>query len=183
MKTKKVKDLMVPVQEYATVRKDATLMDAILTLQKAQETTPPDRPQFRAVLVLDNDNKIIGKVGHLAFVKAFEPKYWQIDSNDLKNSDISPELINVIMDSYDLWNDNLLDICSRANNIKVKDIMHDVTEHIEEDAPIAEAIHKIIMWQTLSLLVTRKNEIVGIIRLSDIYKEIVGYVLSGCVNK
>ena len=37
MEAKKVKDLMIPVQTYATVHMDVTLLDAILTLDKSQE--------------------------------------------------------------------------------------------------------------------------------------------------
>ena len=37
MKTYKIKDLMVPMSEYATVSEEATLYEAVLALEKAQE--------------------------------------------------------------------------------------------------------------------------------------------------
>ncbi len=58
--------------------------------------------------------------------------------------------------------------------------MQPITERVEEDETIARAIHKIIMWQCLSLLVTRNNEVVGILRASDLYNEIENYVTKEC---
>jgi len=54
----------------------------------------------------------------------------------------------------------------------VKNVMHSVVENIDEEASLAEAIHKMIMWQTLSILVRRKGDVVGILRLSDLYTEL-----------
>jgi predicted transcriptional regulator len=56
--------------------------------------------------------------------------------------------------------------------------MHPVEEHVEKDESLAEAIHKFLMWQCLSVLVTSGNEIVGILRLSDIYSEMENYILN-----
>ena len=36
MKTQTIKNLMVPLSEYATVPLDATLLDAVVALEKAQ---------------------------------------------------------------------------------------------------------------------------------------------------
>ena len=38
MKNYCVKDLMVPISEYATVPEEATLYESVLALEKAQET-------------------------------------------------------------------------------------------------------------------------------------------------
>jgi hypothetical protein len=51
-----------------------------------------------------------------------------------------------------------------------------VTESIDENALLTEAIHRIVLWQTLSILVTRGGEVVGILRLSDLFDEISCHV-------
>lgn len=53
MFTKKIKELMIPVEKYPTVDKNSTMLDAILTLKKESEKASSDIPQFRAVLVLN----------------------------------------------------------------------------------------------------------------------------------
>ena len=60
MKTYKVGDLMVPLSEYATVSDDATLLEAVNALEKAQEEFDHTRYRHRAVLVLDKQGTTIG---------------------------------------------------------------------------------------------------------------------------
>jgi len=57
-----VKDLMVPLEEYATVPLDSTLYDAILALEKAQAAFDPKKHKHRAILVLDASGKVVGKL-------------------------------------------------------------------------------------------------------------------------
>lgn len=181
MQHKLVKELMIPIGEYPTVDQGGSLLDAIHSLEKAQAARPQNIEPYRAVLVVDANKRIVGKLGHLAFLKAFEPKYNLVtDIDKLAQANLSSDFINTIMDHYDLWSDSFFDVCSKAHNIKVLDVMHSVQESIDENASLPEAIHKIIMWQSLSVLVSRGNDIIGIIRLSDLYNEIAHYVTNVC---
>jgi CBS domain-containing protein len=173
MEIKKVKDLMIPLENYASVHMNATLLDAALEMRKSQNKLIPGMQPIRAVLVVDDDNNIIGKMGHLAFLKALEPKYNKIiDFEKLSRVGVSPALISSISDNLRLWQDDLSSIIKRASSIKVKDAMNPVSESIDENESITEAIHQIIVLQLLSLLVKSGSKIVGIIRLSDLYDEV-----------
>ena len=72
MKTIYVKHLMVPLDEYATVSEEATLFEAVVALEKAQEKL--DRTRFkylhRAILVYDKNNNIVGKISQLDVLRA-----------------------------------------------------------------------------------------------------------------
>jgi CBS domain-containing protein len=177
MLTKSVKDLMLPLDDYAVVPQEATLLDAVIALENAQSKLPPNREPHRAVLVVDEKNQIVGKLGHLAFLKALEPKYSSVgDMGVLSRVGLSAEFINSMMENMNLWKDSLDDICRRARNTRIREVMHPVTESVDENATISEAMHKIIMLQTLSLLVTRHHEVVGILRLSDLYREVANRI-------
>ncbi len=178
---KKVKDVMLPISTYPTVHISGTLLDAVRSLENAQKHRSSEIEPYRAVLVVDDEGKIIGKIGHLSFLKALEPKYnILIDIDKLTQVNLSSEFIETIMDHYDLWRDNFFDICAKAHNIYIKDIMMPIIQNISQEASIAEAVHKIIMWQTLSILVTDGSKIVGILRLSDLYKEVANFLLNEC---
>jgi hypothetical protein len=69
-----VKELMVPLSEYATVPEGSTLFDAVLALEKAQEEFDHTKYKHRGVLILDKDKRVIGKLGQLDVLRAFEPK-------------------------------------------------------------------------------------------------------------
>ena len=56
--------------------------------------------------------------------------------------------------------------------------MHPVAEHVDANAPLREAIHKLVEFQTLSLLVTSADRIVGVLRLSDVF-----HVVSKVITK
>ncbi len=172
---------MIPVEKYPTVDKNSTMLDAILTLKKESEKAPSDIPQFRAVLVLDENKKVIGKVGHFAFLKGLEPKYQDLfDIDKLSRAKLSSNFIESLFEKFSLWQDTPFDLCSIASKIKVSDIMQPISEHVEEEESVSKTIHKIIMWQCLSVLVTRNEEVVGILRTSDIYQAIENYLTTEC---
>lgn len=183
-RAKWVKEIMLPLDHYALVPENATMIEAFNALKETQKKLPPGSPPSQAVLVVDAKKKIIGKVGQLAFLKALEPKYETMgDLGTLSHVGLSSEFINSMMDNLNLWKDSFEDVCRRAGVTKIRDVMHPVTESIDEGAHLSEAVHKIVMYQTLSLLVTRGNQVVGILRLSDLFNEVGGQLTSYIENQ
>ncbi|MFP4529407.1 MAG: CBS domain-containing protein [Candidatus Kapaibacterium sp.] len=173
MKEKHVKDLMIPVGNYPTVNENATLLDAMNALEEAQQHVGKDMHPYRAVLVVDDDGNIMGKIGHLAFLRGIEPKYeLNIDKKQLNRANLSSDFIDSMMEHYNLWEETIEQLAAKVGHIRVKNVMKPVDESIDENATLAEAVHNIVMWKTLSMLVSRGDKIVGIIRLSDVYNEI-----------
>ena len=76
------------------------------------------------------------------------------------------------------------DIRKKAASLKVKDFMHKPTEgeHVDEDATLDEAIHQLILGRHQSLLVTRNQQIVGILRLTDVFAAIFHAVKTGALD-
>lgn len=176
MKTLTVQELMVPLSEYTTVSEEATLYDAVLALEKAQQTFDPKKHRHRAVLVYDKQNKVVGKLGQLDILKTLEPKYAEMgDLGPLSRAGFSPEFLKSMIEKFALWDKPLSDICSKAAGLKVKDIMYTPTEgeYVEESASLGEAIHQLVMGHHQSLLVTRRKEIVGILRLVDVFRRVL----------
>jgi len=170
---KYVIDVMLPLDEYAVVSEDSTLYDAFLALEEAQKKLKPGRQPHRAVLIVNNDHKIVGKLGHLGFLKALEPGYKNLGQLDMiSKAGLSKEFITSMMKNYNLLQDDLEDIRNRTKKIIMKDVMRPVTEQVDVNDTINEAIHKIIMWQMLSVLVTKSGKVVGILRLSDLFDEV-----------
>jgi len=175
MDKKTVKDLMVPLDEYPAVGDQATVLEALEALDRAQQNLPSGRQPYRAVLVVDRNDKIVGKLGQMAFLNALEPKYNVLgDVGRLAQAGVSDEFISSMMEHYRFFQDSLNDLCRRAATLKVKDVMHSVTESIDEHASLGEAIHKIVIGQMLSILVTRGDDVVGLLRLADLFETVAG---------
>jgi CBS domain-containing protein len=174
MEAKKVKDIMLALSEYAVVSPETTLFEAVMALDNAQKRLQPGRQPHRAVLVVDDDCNVVGKLGHQGFLKALEPKYDKLEHlTGLSQAGINEEFISSMMEDLRFWQSGLRDISHRARTVKMKEVMRPVTESIDEDAPLSEAIHMLIMCGTLSILVTRDSTVVGILRLSDVFDEAV----------
>ncbi len=175
MKTIKVKSLMIPLSEYATVSEDATLFDAIIALEEVQKVFDKDRYRHRAVLVYDENNKIVGKVSQMDILRALEPKYAHMGNTvSLSRFGLSREFQQAISEQFRLLDKPMNDICRKAGKVKVKNFMYTPTEgeYVDENTSFNDAIHQIIMGHHQALLVTRDDEIVGVLRLADVYNEI-----------
>jgi len=172
-----VSDLMVPLDEYATVNDDATLYEAVIALEKAQEKL--DRKlhthPHRTILVYDKNKKITGKISRFDVLLALEPKYQEMgDMRAVSRAGFSVQFLKSMMEQFHLCDKSFSSMCTKAASVKVKDFMYTPTEgeYIEAEAPLCEAIHQFVMGHHQSLLVMREGEIVGILRLTDVFKEV-----------
>jgi CBS domain-containing protein len=184
MKTINVKDLMVPLDEYATVSQEATLFEAVVALEKAQETL--DRTQFkylhRAILVYDKNKNIVGKISQLDVLRALEPKYGEMgDQQSISRFGFSQKFLQSLREQFSLLDRPFDEACKKAAQEKVKTFMHVPSEgeYVAEDATLDVAIHRLVMGHHQSLLVTRDKNIVGIIKLTDVFAEIF-QTMKGC---
>jgi CBS domain-containing protein len=174
MKSYTVKELMVPLSEYATVSEDATLYDAVLALEKAQEKFEDKHTRYRhrAVLILDKTGQVVGKLSQMDLLKALEPKYQgMLEGRGPQRFGFTKKFMQSILKEYNLFADPLEDICRKAGGKNVKEFMYTPGEgeYATENAPLGEAIHQLIMGHHQSLLVTRDDKIVGILRLTDVF--------------
>lgn len=83
MKTVIVKELMVLIEEYATVSQEANLYEAVLALEKAQTALEPSRYKHRAILVLDQSGKVLGKITIKDILIALEPNYGNLEGMEV----------------------------------------------------------------------------------------------------
>ncbi len=171
----KVIDRMVPLSEYATVSEDANLQEAIRALIKAQEEFDQTNYKHRAILITDKNNNVVGKLSQLDVIEALEPKYEKIDDQEsLSRFGLSKKYMKSLAAKHKLWDGPLDDICKKASKLLVKNFMHAPTEgeYVDADASLNEGIHQIIMGRRQSLLVTKRRKIVGILRLTDVFREL-----------
>jgi CBS domain-containing protein len=178
MQSIKVKELMVPLTDYPTVREEATLYDAVMSLEAARAGFDQSRARHRAILVLGKEGRVLGKIGFLDLLKSLEPAYGQIDELKHLGASFTPEFIRSLLEKYPLWRQSLDDICRKAARIKVKEIMYTPapTELISEEATLDEAVHRLVVDRKQSLLVTREREVVGILRLSDVVDKVCSMI-------
>ena len=174
METPKVKDFMVPLDQYVCLSEEATICDAFVALEKALNRSEAQPYPHRAVIVCDKEGRVMGKLSHVALLKSLEPGYAVL--GDVKKQvglGQSAEFLKSTMDRYDLWKGSLDELCRKAVNVKLGDIVAypAASEVIDQNASLSNGMHQLIMGRYQSLLVTSKGDIVGILKLTDVFLE------------
>jgi CBS domain-containing protein len=177
----KIKDMMIPLAEYATVSQDATVYEAVTALEDSWDVIEEGVHRHRAVLVLDDQGHVVGKLNQHAFIRVLEPKYAEIgDLDRLRHWGLNVDFIQSMVEKQDLWTDPLDTLCSRASSLMVKDVMTipDEDDYADVNDSLAGAAHSLVMTHKLSVLVTDNDRVVGILRLVDVFDKIRALIKS-----
>ena len=175
MESSSLEELMVPLAEYATVSEEANILEAFNALGEAQKAFDPKRYRHRAVLVLNEENRVVGKLSQHDLLQALEPGIKE--SKERKTGaasqfGFSQKFIESVSLQYDFWGRPLENLYKKALDQKVKSVMYTPTEgeYIKVSANMNETIHRLIVGKHHSLLVTDGPDIVGIVRLTDVFE-------------
>jgi CBS domain-containing protein len=163
---------MVPISEYATVPEEATLYEAVLALEKAQEAYQESKYSHRAVLILNKDGKVIGKLSQMDFLYAMEPKDANLDQiRKNQRFGFTRKAVALQQEEYLKSSPPITDVYKKVAKMRVVDYMQRPTkgEYVNENASLDMALHQLTAGSNLSLLVTRGESIVGVLRLSDVF--------------
>lgn len=184
MKTKTVLDLMVPLDAYATVSENATLSEAVAALRKSQADFDQAKYRHRAILIYDDQKRIVGKVTMISVLMGLEPKYDQMLSDKgPAHVGFTRKFQKAMIEQLKLWEEPLEHLCVKAAQVKVKSFMTPLKEGeiIEPHASLNEAIHQLVLGHHQSLLVMENNKVIGVLRMTDVYDVVSEAVLS-CSN-
>jgi len=174
VKTHTAKDLMVPLSEYASVPEGSTLFEAVMALEKAQEEFDIDHSKYhhRAVLILDSRGRVVGKLSQMNVLRALEKNDEHSEKiQELSQFGFSTRYTNTLWEQFQLGGVSLQEMCVKAARMKVEDHMKALSEgeYVEEDTPLEKAIYQMVSGHHLSLLVTSGGDIVGVLRMSDVF--------------
>lgn len=179
METKRVRDLMLSLSEYATIDSGSSIQQALAALSKAQMGLTQDRHHHRAILVLDEKQHVVGKLTYWSILRSLEPKLFKkTDHEALSRSGLDNGFIASLQRRFEQWPADLTRMCQEAARIRVRDAMVPVKESVDEGASLTEAIRMLVVGHWQSLLVTREGEVVGILRLSDVFEEVADRIRS-----
>ncbi len=172
MKTRQVRDLMVPIADYATIHADATIAEAILALEN-EDKRHGDKPyRHHSLVVIDANRHVIGRLSQTDIMRAMEPRYGELgDARWIGQSVFSRRALVALREKFELWERPLEDMCRIMGDVRVRDFMQIPTEgeFVDANDTMNVAVHRIVMGRHHSLLVTRDKEIVGILRSTDLF--------------
>ena len=185
MKSRRVKDLMIPIADYATINADATIGEAILALEN-QDRRHGDMPyRHQSLIVIDAKRQVVGRLSQVDIMRAMEPRYMEIgDASWVRRSVFDRRALVEMREKFELWERPLDDMCRDIGRLKVREYMQVPSdgEFVDEDDTMNIAMHRTVMGRHHSLLVTRGREIVGILRSTDLFNTLYD-TLAACQSR
>lgn len=178
-----VKDLAVPIAKFPRISDTATFSGAVMALERAQEEYLSGKREQRILLVTDSENKVVGKLSPLDVVRGLEPDYETlVDENASSRVENFDYVIQPMRDQATLWSKPLDDLCARAKDIQVKDFLKPPKPHqiIAQDESLNAAFHRFVMFKHDSLFVMDGKKLTGMLRFSDVYREIGRRIRESC---
>ena len=106
------------------------------------------------------------------FLCALEPSDANLDQiRKFKKLGFTRKAVALQQEEYLKSAPPILDVYSTAAKLKVTDLMQRPTEgeYVDEHASLDMALHQLTAGSNLSLLVTRGKDIVGVLRLADVF--------------
>jgi CBS domain-containing protein len=162
---KKVKDLMIPLEDYPHIPYWFTLRQAMAIVREAsikfEGTFEP-----RAVLVFDEKYQLMGMLTLRDIIKGLEPRF--MHETALVKAD--PNL-SILMG--DLFGSNMRE----ASQKPVNEAMSPIKVTVQGNDPISKAIFLMIKEGVGVMPVIQEGKVAGMIRLSDLFTEISKLVL------
>ncbi|TVR97549.1 MAG: hypothetical protein EA406_09240 [Rhodospirillales bacterium] len=159
----KVKDVMLPLERYTNVSEDAALQDVFLALEgalKGRGKTDPAEARDFAVLVLDKNKQVLGRLGVWDVLHGLDPQL---------QKRVDPL---AMVDGYEAWDQPLAHLASKARHRRARDLVNALPRHefIDEEASINEALRRLLDNRTLSLIAMRGTRAVGVLRIVDVFQ-------------
>ena len=162
----KVKDLMIPIGELTTLGVDAELGDVAKALQEAKH---------RDVVIIDARGAFAGILTMTDILLELEPNYKKLAGSEVDTDTLAKRYVQDIFKEYNLWADALPNLCRKGCETKVSEAMYvpPESERVGEEEDLEVALHRFILGTHQPLVVGDKKEVTGIIRLTDVFDEII----------
>jgi CBS domain-containing protein len=163
--TKKVKELMIPLEDYPHIPYWFTLRQAMAIVREAAVKFEGSF-EPRALLVFDEKYQLMGMLTLRDIIKGLEPRF--LHETALVKADPS---LAVLMG--DLFGPGMRE----ASQKPVSEVMSPIRIKVEGDDPIAKAVFLMIKEDVGLMPVIQAGRVAGMIRLSDLFSEISKLVL------
>jgi CBS domain containing-hemolysin-like protein len=174
MEKMKVRDLMVPADQFPKIADTASLFDALFALETAQEDFLSGKSAQRIMLVENEKKQIIGKISPIDLFKGLEKKYNEVNVEKTLEKFGLKYIWNGMREDYNLWESPFKDLCRKAGDIHVKNFVNipNDGQSVNLDDSLTKCFHLFVVNRHDTLFVMEKNEFIGMLRFTDVYKAV-----------
>jgi len=167
---------MVTASRCDCIHQDVTIREAIPALERGRSG---ENAFTNGVwLVLNDDSLVVGKLSPTDIVMNMDPSFRSQEGPQAiahtATAGLSPALLKSLTENTTSWTRSFGQACQDVLNLQVKNCMRPPRnkECVMESDTLEEAIHKLTSGRLQSLLVTSGNNLIGILRLTDVIHQL-----------
>lgn len=170
---KRVREVMIPIGQYPSLRDTAALRDAVALMETAELDVQGRRSLPRVLLVFDEIDVLVGYVRRRDLMMGLEPRFLVVQPlayrKKLFDVAVDPNLSEL---SYDRVEQGIREQAGRP----ITDVMRPIETIVQADDHIMKAIYEMVS-QDLSLIpVVDGKRLVGVVRSVELFHEMAQVV-------
>ena len=165
-----VKELMIPISNYVTVKKTDTVVDVLQALESARQA---NAHAHRDAIVVDDGGTFLGKVTMIDIFRALEPSFKKVMKGRATGT-LTNDFVMKAVKEFNLWMEPEKDICQRGSKKTVAEVMHvpEKIEFLQENDTIEKALNLYVMGVHQPLIVKAGSNATGVLRFGDIFEAV-----------
>lgn len=167
---KRVRDVMIPLEQYPAVRDTATLREAVGVMKTAEIEVDQRKSLPRVLLVFDAIDVLVGYVRRRDIMRGLEPKYLVVQPLEYRK-----KLFDVAIDPNlsELSYDRVITGIREQAGRPVSDVMQPIEAVLQADDHIMKAIYEMVSQDLTLIPVVDGKQLVGVVRSVELFHELV----------
>jgi len=165
----RVRDFMIPVDRYPSVRDNATLREAVAVIESAQLEVELRRSLPRALLVFDGIHVLVGTVRRRDILRGLEPRFLVSTPLEYRR-----KLFDVAVDPNlaELSFDRVIQGIREQADRPVSDVMQPVQSILSADDHLMKAVYEMVSYDLTLIPVVDGKNLVGVVRSVDAFHQV-----------
>lgn len=169
---RQVRDIHIPLGDLPYLHQDATVREAFALLHRQHAS---GGWRYRHLLVFDADETLVGSISLRDLMRALMPPYLKTNLASQYSGPLPDDAsLSVI------WQESFQSRCQYLAEAQVSKYMATVLDTVQADAPLTRAAYLMVAHQVDMLPVLEGEQVIGIVRIVDIFNQAAEKVLHGC---
>jgi predicted transcriptional regulator len=166
---KRIREIMIPVTQYPSVRDNATLRDAIAVIRGAELEVDLKRSLPRVILVFDGIDVLVGYIRRRDIMRGLEPNFLVSQPLEYRQ-----KLFDVSVDPNlsELTHDRVVKGIQSQADRPVSDVMRPLEATINADDHVMKAVYEMVSLNVSLIPVLHEGQLVGVVRSVDVFREL-----------
>jgi CBS-domain-containing membrane protein len=165
----RVRDFMIPVDRYPSVRDHATLREAVAVIESAQLEVELRKSLPRALLVFDGIHVLVGTVRRRDILRGLEPRFLVSAPLEYRR-----KLFDVAVDPNlaEMSIDRVVQGIREQADRPVSDVMQPIHSILSADDHLMKAVYEMVSHDLTLIPVVEGKTLVGVVRSVDAFHEV-----------